>query len=633
MDPQPAQNGRQEIASRLLMVTMLFLFMNGPGNQVPAGNGFSARDHALERIVRSRRSLDILNTTRWQDFAPVGRKTPGRNARLSWMKGDEGLPADGFVGQVYDNVTGIAVGEWTRHQGEWEQGERNRSMNLTEISPDIDWAFESQWHRNITGIEGKMVLRIDEKHVEELNFDEHMDTKWNGAHAREVAATMTLQDETSSGDGWEMRVHGVHWPRTGVLLMTTTSDKFAGIFGLPHLSLSREYFDSSKQLLNKTLEKTIERIEKSNWIDPSNPWTSSPDSQGDAMVPAPHCEFVVHAQVHPISFEEPRWNGLQNLVSEIEQELRYPNGAPVPITPPLKLSTVIMSPDCGFLLESKGPPGFSPLEGNHLVGKKQELWLHDIEHWLVIFSAVCFSQVLLLKMQSKESSTPSTIGRVTSATSWSPPWRSAYVHLLSILYLSFWLPQIHRNAVRNCRKALLWKFIIGQSILRLLPFAYFFLKEDNMLFAKTDWKAFVVYAGWVWLQIWILVAQEILGPRWGVPKGWTEEGWDYHPILREDNVEAGGLPIGLVQIPGSPTLSLNDAGDSHDRKKKDGSFRSVDCSICMQVLEVPIVAAGEDSSSANGVTGIMARRLYMVTPCRHVFHSHCLEDSPVYYKP
>lgn len=125
--------------------------------------------------------------------------------------------------------------------------------------------------------------------------------------------------------------------------------------------------------------------------------------------------------------------------------------------------------------------------------------------------------------------------------------------------------------------------------------------------------------------------QEVLGPRWGLPKSWTTEGWDYHPILREDAVEEGGLPIGLVQIPGSPKVERSGTGTSEDlggRKKNDNGIRSVDCAICMQVLEVPIVPIGEDASKSNaagGVTGMLARRQYMVTPCRHVFHSTCLE--------
>jgi transmembrane E3 ubiquitin-protein ligase len=621
---------------------------------------------------------------------------------------------------------------------------------------------------------------------------------------REVAATITIQDESSSGGGWDMRVHGVHWPRQGVMLLTTTSDKFAGIFGLSHLAPNIDYYSSSQKLLNISLEKTVERIENAVWIDPSNPWTSSPDSQNDAIMPVLHCEFVVYVQVHPLKVDLAASHGYleqDHIVQEIERELRFPNGAPIPPVPRMQMSTVMFSPDCGFMLESKGPPTFSPTDGEHLVGMKQELWQNSIQNWLEILAVVLFGQILLLKAQSKEASTPSTVGRVSqytiammlmadalmfaslsllsstapnlfpsallaafasfvsvalgvrfsgaiyntqeperrerlrvqqaaeaanvparpnstparptiiiaagadttapttapapsnnapvivpsdqdidaeiaenataaattlpttnrrppaqtpqpstssfgavyvrfvllllfiffisiTAMSWSVPFRTAYTNLISIIYLSFWVPQIRRNVIRNCRKALLWKFIIGQSVLRLLPFAYFYLKEHNILFAETDWKAFCVLAGWVWIQIWVLVAQEVLGPRWGLPKGWTEEGWDYHPILREDNVEAGGLPIGLVQIPASPTLERSRTSEDLGSRKKDGTFRSVDCTICMQVLEVPVIAAGEDVSgagAAGGVAGMLARRQYMVTPCKHVFHSACLE--------
>ncbi|TVY59374.1 DSC E3 ubiquitin ligase complex subunit [Lachnellula suecica] len=601
--------------------------------------------------------------------------------------------------------------------------------------------------------------------------------------AREVAATVTIQDESSSGDGWEMRVHGVHWPKQGIMLMTTTSEKFAGIFGLSHLTPGIDYYASSQKLLNISLENTVERLENSIWLDPSNPWTSSPGTQGDATMPVPHCEFVIYVQVHPLKVDLAASHGYisaEHIVREIERELRFPNGAPIPPIPRLQMSTVMFSPDCGFMLESKGPPTFSPTEGEHLVGVKQEIWLHSIQNWVEILAVVIFGQILLLKAQSKEASTPSTTGRVSintigmmlmadalmfaslsllsstalnlfpsallgafasfisvalgvrftgaifnvqeperrelrraqqaaqaastparavststrppiitaagadvapapnttpavannvpiivpsdqdvdaeiaqnvanaapilptanvtataqtqqpmpsgfgaeyvkfilimmfiffisiTAMSWSVPFRTAYTNLLSLIYFSFWVPQIRRNIMRNCRKALLWKFIIGQSVLRLLPFAYFYLKEDNILFAETDWKAFCVLVGWVWIQIWVLIAQEILGPRWGVPKGWTEEGWDYHPILSEDNVEAGGLPIGLVQVPGSPTLERSRTSeDMGSRKKKDGTVRSVDCAICMQVLEVPVVAAGEDVSGAGAAGGCL----------------------------
>lgn len=49
---------------------------------------------------------------------------------------------------------------------------------------------------------------------------------------RKVSATMTLRDESAGEFGATniLRLHGVHWPRIGTLLLTTTSEKFDGIF-------------------------------------------------------------------------------------------------------------------------------------------------------------------------------------------------------------------------------------------------------------------------------------------------------------------------------------------------------------------------------------------------------------------
>jgi len=824
MPPQPVP--QQEYARVVLIIVLLFFLYASPDQGPPPGFP-TARDYAAERIAVSRRSLDILNITKWQDFSPKGPDTPKHEAprylnltgfrenddyaweRLEAFKkrsseySDEargkwrGVDGEnGLMPNVYENVTGIVAGRWVRHTTDINGEPRKRVMNLTEITPETDWAFrgEEYWIRNITGNDGKMLLRVDEKQVEEVaSFEDLSLSPIN--FVRSAVATITIQDETSSGDGWEMRLHGLHWPKQGMMLFTTTSDKFHGIYGLPHLTSSREHYLSGQKLLNKTLEKAIEGMEQAVWADPGNPFTSSPDSQGDATMPVPHCELVAYVQVYPLKVDLASSAGHLDpatIVQQIEQEIRFPNGAPIPEAPRLQMSAVMFSPDCGFMLESKGPPDFSPGDAEHLLGKKQELFLHDIQSLLHVFALVIFAQIMLLKLQSKEASTPSTIGRVSlytvaimlmadallfsslsllsatapnlfpaalltsftalmsvalgvrfvgaiyqvqeperrerlraqqptptaparptttstpttvitaagadtlarpttpiiipsdqeldieiaermaaatapllpttntpatttqtaqrnsssfgaiyvkfilaltvllfisiSSTSWPVSVRTFYVNTLSFIYLSIWIPQIRRNIHRNCRKALLWKFVVGQSILRLSPFAYFYLKEDNILFADTDWKAFCVLAGWVWVQIWILVAQEILGPRWGLPKNWYEEGWDYHPILREDNVEAGGLPIGLVQIPGSPTLERTRTSEDLGRKKKDDGVRTVDCAICMQVLEVPVVGAGEDSSAnPGGVAGMLTRRLYMVTPCRHVFHSACLE--------
>lgn len=832
----------QEYARVVLIIILVFFLWTTP-DQPPGLN--SVHDYAAERISRVQHSLDVLNTTKWQDFSPKGGDKPaGEAARYlnltgfreedeyAWERLDAFRKrsleytqeargrypgANDVFGHVYENVTGIVQGKWTRHVADLNGEPRKRFLNLTETSPFIDWAFQDTeyWKRNITGSKGKLLIRVDERNGEDADTQSLRSIKDTPIPsitlARQVEATITIQDESSSGDGWDMRVHGVHWPKQGVMLMTTTSEKFSGIFGLSHLTSNMDQYISSQNLLNRTTAKTLKALEQVSWVNQGNPWTATPEAQNDAFMPIPACEYVVYMQVYPLKVDPIQ--GITYLdpaktINQIEQELRYPNGAPVPEAPALQISAVLFSPDCGFMLESVGPPDFAAGDGEHLVGQKQEIFLSNVQYWMHIFTCVMFGQLWLLKMQSKEASTPSTVGRVSlysiammlmvdallfsslsllsatapnifpsallasfcalmsvalsvrfigaiysvqeperrealrlqqaaenenappprpvastpasvpiitaagaeilpppanlntmpahvpiiipsdqdiqaeiaeatnaaaavpllpianrpqtqaappprpassfgamyikfvltlsfilflsiSATTWSVGFRSAYVYLMSFIYLSFWIPQIRRNVIRNCRKALLWKFIIGQSVLRLMPFAYFFLKEDNIIFAETDWIAFCVLAGWVWVQVWILVAQEILGPRWGLPKTWTTEGWDYHPILKEDNVESGGLPIGLVQIPASPTLERVNTGESMDgRKKKDNGVRSVDCAICMQVLEVPVVPAGEDSggaSAASSVAGMLARRQYMVTPCRHVFHSTCLE--------
>jgi hypothetical protein len=84
------------------------------------------------------------------------------------------------------------------------------------------------------------------------------------------------------------------------------------------------------------------------------------------------------------------------------------------------------------------------------------------------------------------------------------------------------------------------------------------------------------------------------------------------------------MPIGLAQTAADRRRSTDEL-----IKKRDGHTRTVDCAICMNALEVPIAPAREEgekeSASTGGVQGMLARRVYMVTPCRHVFHSVCLE--------
>jgi hypothetical protein len=197
------------------------------------------------------------------------------------------------------------------------------------------------------------------------------------------------------------------------------------------------------------------------------------------------------------------------------------------------------------------------------------------------------------------------------ASTWPAGLRTAYANALATIYLSFWVPQIYRNAMRNCRKALSWEYVVGISLLRLVPIVYWYLQPRNLLHVEVHPTSAYLFIGYVGLQIVVLVVQCLLGPRLFLSNDWLPAAYDYHPLLREDGDEESGntLPIGGVAS----------ASEAKDKESKEGNRKIFDCAICMNEINVPVIAKG-DSSNAW-----LEQRKYMVTPCRHIFHTECLE--------
>ena len=673
---------------------------------------------------------------------------------------------------LYQNITGLIKGQWVCSK--LLDGYTSPRINLTATSPSIEYS-PGGFDRNITGESGTLRIKLDERRSEIISE--------NGS-VRQIRADMTIKDDNSSGDGWEMTLHGIHYPDIGAVLLSTTSERFAGIFALPQFALSEHAFFLARSLLNKTLTDTISRQESSLSTHSFYPWSSSSAIPSNVLFPKPHCEYLVYLQQHPVKINI-------TTLDQIEEELRYPSGAPLPKAPEMSMSAIIFSPDCGFVLESKGPPDYTHEQGSHLSGPKLESYQHKAKHLVLMYALVECAQLVFLKRQMSHASTPSTRSRISfytiammalgdgfifmaflvtgmfvdaaflslvstaflaflcvcffgmkfmmdvwsvqapereerrrqnalsnavatevapaepaptivantsetnilpppvtahraadtgampiilppdqdldaaeaddnattqpagqtatgstrremgnlysrffllllgimflslHATSWPTVLRSAYCNGTAFIYLSFWTPQIYRNIMRNCRKAFRWEFVIGQSLLRLGPFFYFYTMPNNILYVETDWNAAYVLIGLVWIQIWALASQEILGPRTFIPHGWAPPAYDYHPILREDDEESGAaMPIGFSQAtPASPS-SATRLGES-----KENGNKIFDCAICMQNIEVAVVPSGheEGGTSVALATKMFSRRAYMVTPCRHIFHSACLE--------
>ena len=723
---------------------------------------------------------------------------------------------------MYSNVTSILRGKWVRSKTE-KHSER-KPINLTTLAPGASYTSR-KFQRNITGWDGDVQIKLAES-------SNNVETGVDSRIIRDIKAEITLQDETSTGDGWDATMYGVHLVRQGSIVLTTTSEKFQGIFALPHFTLSTEAYDLAQKLLSLGLQREIDKQEHS--FDAAfNPWTSAPNRPSENMFPVPHCELIVYLQQHPSS--DP---GLS--FQDIERELRYPTGLSLSSIPPVKMTALIFSPDCGFILESKGPPDYPPTEGLHLVGKKKEAYIKAARHFVLGFALLVCAEIYLLKGQINEASTPSTKSRISfysiammalgdgfacmsflvagmfiealfiplvataflsflcvsffgmkflmdiwtvqaperrdrereqqrrraernaaaaasqqapsnnpaanttplqpstneptdtlplpataqrtarpptpiiitpdqdldaaaaddnntnptatnpqqtalgsarreigalyskfyflllsllflslHATTWPLPLRTLYTNTLSTIYLSLWLPQIHRNIQRNCRKALTWTFVLGQSLVRLAPFAYFYCWTDNVLFVTTSPGSMLALGAWVWIQVFVLLSQEAVGARFFVPEGWAPLAYDYHPVLREADAEGGGgnMPVGFTEaialptspssaaLAGRPSTTTSRAKNAEARGGKDGKkphTRTFDCAICTESFDVPVVPplstpsdtsnterGGDEgalmASTTAAAATIFARRAYMVTPCRHIFHSGCLE--------
>ena len=220
-------------------------------------------------------------------------------------------------------------------------------------------------------------------------------------------------------------------------------------------------------------------------------------------------------------------------------------------------------------------------------------------------------------------------------STWSPPHRHIFVSICAILACSFWVPQIYRNIMRGCRKALGWEFVLGASICRVLPVLYLFCLGSRheggvggnifgFEFQGMEKVGYVV-AGWVAFQVFVLWIQEWAGPRVGIPGGWLPRAYDYHPILPVDDLEAA-QPFSAA-TPTSPITAPAHGGSGSGGRL---GLRSFDCAICMHPVEVLTATVGAGGGEGGvgvtgGLGGLVTRRSYMVTPCRHAFHAVCLE--------
>ncbi len=136
------------------------------------------------------------------------RRVSEASQNISSSMDSSGVPA------MYQNVTGITRGQWARSKV--ADGYVPPTLNLTTVAPRVTYVTKD-YGRNVTGRDGSLRIRLDERDSEKLLS--------NDGFVREISAELTIKDDKSSGDGYEMTLHGVHYPQEGSILLSTTSQK------------------------------------------------------------------------------------------------------------------------------------------------------------------------------------------------------------------------------------------------------------------------------------------------------------------------------------------------------------------------------------------------------------------------
>ncbi|CCH45518.1 Transmembrane E3 ubiquitin-protein ligase 1 [Wickerhamomyces ciferrii] len=201
---------------------------------------------------------------------------------------------------------------------------------------------------------------------------------------------------------------------------------------------------------------------------------------------------------------------------------------------------------------------------------------------------------------------------ILNSVMWPKHLRKNFEYGLLLLLNSYWLPQVYRNIIRGSHRSFKWWFIGGTTLIRTTPIFYIFVMKSNVFQHHYDPTYFAIVIAWLGFQILLLFLQEIFGARFFLPKSLLPQTYNYHPVLTEQDLESGfGIEHNHEAID-DPTTTINkDSGD--------GSC-TIDCAICMNSVNLPVLKSNFDQPS-----NFIARRSYMVTPCRHIFHTQCLE--------
>ena len=238
----------------LILLILFFVFITHDSNNQQSSSSAATHgthQHSSEKEAEDRATLNALESLSYDSFDPeagkwlnlTGFQSHGSFpwARFTEVKeraredvnrvfeeAEKGLDGAGageeFGGNgegasflpLYRNISCVVVGGWTVVEGKTEgklDAPQRKGDNITSWNGAL---LDRRYDRNITAPEGRVKLQLTE--------DERLVESKNGTVA-EITANMLFQDHWHFGQEWEFRLRGIAFLDSGVVILSTTSEK------------------------------------------------------------------------------------------------------------------------------------------------------------------------------------------------------------------------------------------------------------------------------------------------------------------------------------------------------------------------------------------------------------------------
>ncbi|KAF8647737.1 hypothetical protein AX16_006572 [Volvariella volvacea WC 439] len=335
----PRPRPRSSIPSFLFLTAVLFLLTSHSGDEFLARH---QHQEALDALT-----WQLSNFTAWMNGTAINYTVPEQDPAIPPLLNAFGLignEQDPLQASYYTNLTGFIRGKTEMH---------NITSDAIASRNDLPW-------KNLIddlGVESNMTA-VEER-LGAWNWTASQKISFSVVEKRQAvkSSLMNTSDDTvllhgrmefeniNTSDEFRYHFEGVHFLKNGSIYgLVKPPDQHIDLRLLPSLVPLSGRNDTAG-LIEPELNARITKLK--NLIDAG---VLDQDTSNDDEPPESSCTFSLYGQIEPVNIPG-------GLMIDLERELQNPTGAWTVSPPKLRLTGILVSQDCGMILQIKESEG------------------------------------------------------------------------------------------------------------------------------------------------------------------------------------------------------------------------------------------------------------------------------------